>query len=345
MKRNARIICVVVLLLIASASLSEASGRYVTGRYWQGPLQFYKDQSPVSIGVNPIIINGVTYVPIRATSQLLGMSVSWDQQNRRVVITSDQTQQANLSYYTDQVSKKQDEINKINKDMKDQKKDYEEKLSKLEKERDAIQKKYDDLLKSKGYANPYGYPYGYYGYSYGDIQSALNSGVSSTNIDGFALSASYSVSGGTNGNYSCSVNLSGSNKNAISRSGIASFLQTSVVPYFTRNGYYGSWYDGSWYDRGWGSYRGEYYDSAIISDYRSTHGSDPSPSKYIELYYAKHGYYPPSGYDYRGYGGYWGGYGDYRYQQYYYNSISFTVYDKGSGTTTTYTANSSGIVN
>lgn len=299
-----RIIVLVALLLIVFGSMSYAQGRTVTGRYWQGPLQFYKDQTPVNIGVDPIIINGTTYVPVRAMSQILGMTVNWNGQDRSIRITSDQTQAANLSYYTDQVTKAQNDLNKAKKDLTDQKKDYEDQIAKLKKERDDIQKKYDDLLKTGNYR--------YSGYGYGDIQSALNNNVSRPVISGKTVNASYSVSTRTDGHFDLSVSLSGTGT-GVTNEGVRSYLESNVMPYFTRYGYYdGRYYDGRYYDGRYydGRYYNNYYDSTIIENYRKDYGSYPSASKYRDLYYTKYGISLPSDYDYNyhyNYGyGYWG---------------------------------------
>ena len=53
-----------------------------------GSSQAYKNDEAFEMSASPVIISGTTLVPLRAVSELLGLDVSWDEDNRTVTITT-----------------------------------------------------------------------------------------------------------------------------------------------------------------------------------------------------------------------------------------------------------------
>lgn len=334
--RNVVVLLIALFVIAAMATTSFAKGGYVTKKYWQGPLQFYSDNQPVQIGANPIIIDGTTYVPIRAAAEILGKKVEWDEATRSIKISDPQgsTNAANLAYYAQEITSKQSEISSLTKKITDLEKEYKEKIDKLEKEKKELQTKLDDANKR------YGWNYSGYGNTATEIQSYLNSNRKSTTNGSYTIGLSYSVSSDNAGRYSTRIDVSGLPSGAtFDTSSFRSYLQNSVMPAFTSNNYY---YNNSYYND-------PYYWNEKYPYYLDPKVADP----YIYDLISKKYSYTPTTIDsyfldeYRKYYGrdfYYGNYygSDYYRGWYGYTSASFTVYVNGMSYT--YSANSSGTV-
>lgn len=85
----------VVVMLISSTIAAVAATKYVTIKAqlredvkieYNGRIASLYDAN--GNVVYPIMYNGTTYIPVRATSSLLGLSVDWDGKNSKVILKS-----------------------------------------------------------------------------------------------------------------------------------------------------------------------------------------------------------------------------------------------------------------
>lgn len=139
-KRILSLLLAFIMVMTISSGSVLAAGKTIRGSYWQGPLQFYKDGQSAQLGANPIIIDGVTYLPVRAMATLLGVNVSWNASNRSISITggaSNNQVQANTAYYTQLVSSQQLQLKTLN-----------DKVAQLEKEKKELETKLEEANKN-----------------------------------------------------------------------------------------------------------------------------------------------------------------------------------------------------
>lgn len=166
-------ILLAVLIVVGAAGTVLGAGNYVTKKFWQGPITMYKNSQPVQLGVHPIIIDGTTFVPVRAMAQLMGMNITWDNASRSIFISDNQ--QANMAYYAQLVQQNEAQL-----------KEMKTKIETLEKEKKELQKKLDEANKKlddrrDGYGN------------LTDLERRLNRSVGRATVDGQELTFEYSV--------------------------------------------------------------------------------------------------------------------------------------------------------
>lgn len=160
------------LIIVGAAGTVFGAGNYVTKKIWQGPLTMYKNSQPVQLAANPIIMDGTTYVPIRALAQLMGMNITWDNASRSIFI-SDNTQ-ANMAYYAQLIAANEAQA-----------KEYKAQIEKLESEKKELQKKLDEANKK---LNDRRDDRDYYG-----LENTLNRSYRDATIDGQRLSFDYKL--------------------------------------------------------------------------------------------------------------------------------------------------------
>lgn len=312
--KKQRIILIALMLIMIISPIASASGTYVNGRYWQGPLNFVKNQTPVNIGAYPIIINGTTYVPVRSLSQVLGMNVQWNDSTRTITIAD---QSMNEAYYVNLVTQQSNEMNKIKKE----KEELEKKVKALEKERDDYKKKYEDETDRNSRSRDYSK-------DARDIERELNRREDRQNIDGYSVTAEYVVrESRRSGSYDVDITLRGDNKEKLSIEGIRKYLEREIMDYFRGSSNYSS-----------------YYDRSIVRSLERDLGRSPTAKEYRDEYdnlYGRRRGWIPSDFDYRDYEG---GRYDGRYYDRDYNMIEFTVRDYATGNRTSYTGYSDGSV-
>lgn len=87
MERFIRIFAVllVLVLLLSFTSTSYAQGFKNLKAYYRG-IKIFRNNNMVKIDIEPFIINGTTFVPLRALAELLDKEVDWDGKNYRIHI-------------------------------------------------------------------------------------------------------------------------------------------------------------------------------------------------------------------------------------------------------------------
>ena len=95
MKKTIRVLALVLCCALAAATVAYAAGTYttknLTAYYWgiklniNGSAVVPKDANGKV--VDPFIVDGTTYLPVRAVSQALGKAVSWNDDTKTVTIT------------------------------------------------------------------------------------------------------------------------------------------------------------------------------------------------------------------------------------------------------------------
>ena len=96
MKKTIRVLALVLCCALAAATVAYAAGTYttknLTAYYWgiklniNGSAVVPKDANGKV--VDPFIVDGTTYLPVRAVSQALGKAVSWNDDTKTVTITN-----------------------------------------------------------------------------------------------------------------------------------------------------------------------------------------------------------------------------------------------------------------
>lgn len=166
-------ILLAVLIVLGTAGTVLGAGNYITRKLWQGPITMYRNSQQVQLGVHPIIMDGTTYVPVRAMAQLMGMNITWDNASRSIFISDNS--QANMAYYAQLVAANEAQM----KELKSQ-------IEKLEKEKKDLQTKLDEANKKlddrrDGYGN------------LTELERQLNRYAGRATIDGQDLTFDYTV--------------------------------------------------------------------------------------------------------------------------------------------------------
>lgn len=87
MKRFRRIFTVllVFVLILSFASTANAKGHKNLKAYYRG-IKIFRNNNLIKIDMEPFIIDGTTYVPLRALAELLEKEVDWDGKNYKITI-------------------------------------------------------------------------------------------------------------------------------------------------------------------------------------------------------------------------------------------------------------------
>ncbi len=86
-KTNRKVAVSIIAMLVFCLALSAvvfADGAYKDLRAWFGNLSIYKNNQYVELSDKPFIVDGRTYVPLRAISELFDNEVGWDGVNYRI---------------------------------------------------------------------------------------------------------------------------------------------------------------------------------------------------------------------------------------------------------------------
>ncbi len=58
----------------------------VAGALWAAPIQVYVHGKPIKTDTPPVQINGVTYLPLRATADALGAKLEWQESTKTATL-------------------------------------------------------------------------------------------------------------------------------------------------------------------------------------------------------------------------------------------------------------------
>lgn len=161
-----------VVIIVGAAGTALGAGNYITKKIWQGPITMYRNNQPVQLGVSPLIMDGTTYVPVRAMAQLLGLNITWDNPSRSIFIT-DNTQ-ANMAQYAQLLAVQEAK-----------EKEYKKQIEQLEADKKNLQTQLEEAKKKARDDRDDRDLYG--------LKQTLNRSYSSANIDGQRLTFDYGV--------------------------------------------------------------------------------------------------------------------------------------------------------
>ncbi len=86
-KRKKTIACIVALVFLLSiCTVSLAQGQYKQITAWIGDVKIINNGASVNMNVSPLIIDGTTYVPVRALSDIFEKEVGWNGDTHTVIL-------------------------------------------------------------------------------------------------------------------------------------------------------------------------------------------------------------------------------------------------------------------
>lgn len=104
----------VLVLSLLLTSVAFADGAFKNLKAWFGDIKIFSNNKQVQLDVKPFIVDGTTYVPLRAMSNIFDKNINWDGKNLRIDITDKPNQDAmNMAYLTQQIMEKQTKINEL----------------------------------------------------------------------------------------------------------------------------------------------------------------------------------------------------------------------------------------
>lgn len=113
-KKVALITTTVLVLSLIFTSVVFADNLFKNLKAWYGDIKIFSNNQQVQMDVKPFIVDGTTYVPLRALSNILNKNVGWDQANLRIDITDKpDPNAANMAYLSSQLVEKQTKINEL----------------------------------------------------------------------------------------------------------------------------------------------------------------------------------------------------------------------------------------
>lgn len=110
-KINRKLAVSVIAVLIFSLALGAiafADDNFQTLKAWFGNLSIYRNNQLVQLSAQPFIVDGTTYVPLRAVSELFNKEVGWDGVNYRIDLNDRPDE--NVVYMTQQLYTAQIEV-------------------------------------------------------------------------------------------------------------------------------------------------------------------------------------------------------------------------------------------
>lgn len=102
---------IILVLTLSLVSVGFAAGEFKSLKAWFGDIKIFVNQQQVQLDVKPFIVNGTTYVPLRALSDIFNKDVSWDGTNKRIDINDNPDESVN--YMMNLITSKQNEINEL----------------------------------------------------------------------------------------------------------------------------------------------------------------------------------------------------------------------------------------
>lgn len=144
-KMNRKIAVSVIAVLIFSLALGAmvfADDNFKTLKAWFGNLSIYRNNQQVQLSAQPFIVDGTTYVPLRAVSELFNKDVGWDGVKYRIDLNDRPDE--NLVHLTQQLIEAQVKAQEL-----------EAKVAQLEAELKAKEEtvKKDDIKELESYLN------------------------------------------------------------------------------------------------------------------------------------------------------------------------------------------------
>lgn len=142
---NKKAVVIITAILIFSLSLGAvvfADDNFQTLNAWFGSLSIYRNNQQVQLDVKPFIVDGTTYVPLRAVSELFDKDVGWDGINYRIDLNDKPDE--NLAHMTQELVEAQIKVLEL-----------ESKVAQLETELAAKEEasKVDDIKDLESYLN------------------------------------------------------------------------------------------------------------------------------------------------------------------------------------------------
>lgn len=80
------IVMAIVVLSLALATTSFAADNYKNLKAWFGEIKIFHNGSQVQLKDKPFIVDGTTYLPVRAVSEMLNKEITWDGKNYHIGI-------------------------------------------------------------------------------------------------------------------------------------------------------------------------------------------------------------------------------------------------------------------
>ncbi|SCG81805.1 copper amine oxidase domain-containing protein [Proteiniborus sp. DW1] len=113
-KKKAVIVTTVLALTMFLTSVAFAQGTYKNLKAWFGDIKIFVNNQLVQMDVKPFIVDGTTYVPVRAISNIFNKDIKWDGANLRIDITDRPNQNdAYVTYLSQQLIERQNKINEL----------------------------------------------------------------------------------------------------------------------------------------------------------------------------------------------------------------------------------------
>lgn len=159
--KHKKLMLSVIAILICSMAMATvvfAAGYYKTLKAHFNNIQIYRNNEKVQLNLpkgmhEPFIVDGYTYVPLRAVSEIFGAGIHWDGTNYRIDIdTSGQPTAEDINNLIAMVTEKQQKINELEAKVKEleeqlsqQKNKTSTTLAELEKQLNKYYGKYENI--------------------------------------------------------------------------------------------------------------------------------------------------------------------------------------------------------
>lgn len=118
-KMNKKVVFLVTAMLVISFSLGSvafAADNFQNLRAWFGDIKIFTNNQQVQLSAKPFIVDGTTYVPLRAVSDIFNKDIYWDGVNYRIDINDKPTlPDENIFYLTQQLVERQTKITELEK--------------------------------------------------------------------------------------------------------------------------------------------------------------------------------------------------------------------------------------
>lgn len=113
-KKVAVIITTFLALSLFFTSVAFAQDAFKNLKAWFGDIKIFVNNQQVQMDTKPFIVDGTTYVPVRAMSNIFNKNVNWDGPNLRIDITDKPDQNtAYIAYLSQQLTERQNRVNEL----------------------------------------------------------------------------------------------------------------------------------------------------------------------------------------------------------------------------------------
>ncbi|WIV12242.1 copper amine oxidase N-terminal domain-containing protein [Proteiniborus sp. MB09-C3] len=110
-RKRMAVITTALILSLFLTSIAFADNGFKDLKAWFGDIKIFSNNQQVQLEVKPFIIDGTTYVPLRALSNIFNKNINWDGTNLRIDITD--KPDPNIAYLSQQIMQKQTKINEL----------------------------------------------------------------------------------------------------------------------------------------------------------------------------------------------------------------------------------------